>query len=420
MLTPILVASLLLAGPEADPAPAPVQAPDPVKPAALTYSKDIAPIFQQHCQDCHRPGEPAPMSLLDYKSVRRWKRSIEKVVRSGEMPPWHADPKIGHWRNDKRMPKADLDKVVQWIEAGAPEGDPKDLPPAKKFAEGWRLGKPDKVFRIPTEFRVKARGEVPYKYFTVPTNFTEDKWVRAVEVRPGTPEVVHHIIVFILKPKDRRLNHRGLWKTQLGGTAPGEDPEVFPPGCGKLVPAGSRLVFQMHYTPNGKATTDRSKIGLFFSEDEGRKALRQVHIRAAMNPWFKIPARADDHEVRSSFTFKDDARVLSLMPHMHLRGKNFLFELVKLDGTRRPILNVPKYDFDWQHNYLLAEPLRVEAGDKIFCTAHFDNSKNNKANPNPNKSVRWGDQTWQEMMIGFVSYLDENGSDVYPPTTASK
>jgi hypothetical protein len=406
--------------PSADPAaakPEPAAAkPEPSvpKPAALTYSKDIAPIFQQHCQECHRPGEVAPMTLLSFKDVRRWKRSIKKEIQSRAMPPWHADPKIGHWRNDRRMEASDIEKVVRWIDAGAQEGDRADLPPTKTFRKGWQIGTPSLIFQTPTEFRVKAEGTIPYKYFTVPTNFTEDKWVRAVEVRPGSPAVVHHIIVFIQGPKGGRLRPNSLWRNHLGGIAPGESPDIFPPGCGKLIPAGSNLVFQMHYTPNGKETTDRSKIGLYFSDDEGRKPLRRVHLRAAMNPWLRIPAGATEHKVDSSYTIREDAQILSLMPHMHLRGKSFRFELVKRDGTRSTILDVPHYDFDWQHNYLFQKPLRVELGDKIYCSARFDNSKDNEANPDPTKSVRWGDQTWQEMMIGFIAFVKDDGKPVYP------
>jgi hypothetical protein len=260
---------------------------------------------------------------------------------------------------------------------------------------------------MPVEFHVPAEGTVPYKYFTVPTGFTEDKWVRAVEVQRGNREVVHHIIVFVLPPAESRLRERGIWRRHLAGIAPGGEPDVYPPGCGKRIPAGSKLVFQMHYTPNGKEATDRSRIGLYFSEDEGRTPLRQVHVRAAMNPWLRIPPGASDHEVESSYTFRGDARVIALMPHMHLRGKSFLYEIERQDGRREKLLRVPQWDFNWQHDYAFAEPLQVKAGDKIRCTATYDNSANNKANPDPTKAVKWGDQTWEEMMIGFVAYVDE-------------
>ena len=413
MYATVLIAALC-AAPETTAAENAAAKKATVEPAALTYSKNIAPIFQQHCQDCHRPGEVAPMSLLTFEDARRWKRSIKKEIRSGQMPPWHADPKIGHWRNDRRMSATEIDSVIRWIDAGAPEGDPADLPPAKTFTRGWRHGPPDVVLQIPRAFRVKAEGTIPYKYFTVSTGFTEDKWVRAVDVRPGDPAVVHHIIVFLQGPERGRLRPNSLWRNHLGGIAPGAEPDVFAPGCGKLIPAGSKLVFQMHYTANGKATSDRSKIGLYLSHDEGRTPLRQVHLRAAMNPWLRIPAGADNHKVDSSYTFKEEARVLALMPHMHLRGKSFRFDLVKRDGTRSTILDVPRYDFDWQHNYTFEKPLRVELGDKIYCSARFDNSKNNEANPDATKSVRWGDQTWQEMMIGFIAYVKDDGRPVYP------
>jgi len=403
---------------EASPARPAAIAAAPSPAAALTYTKDIAPIFQRRCQECHRPGEAAPMSLLAYSDVRKWKIAIRKEVASGAMPPWHASPEHGSWRNDRRLAEAEKASILDWIAAGATEGDPADLPPPRAFLEGWRLGEPDLVLQMPSEYVVKAEGTVPYKYFTIPTNFTEDKWVRAVEVRPGSRAVVHHIICFVLPPEQRRLDERGIWRSHLAGIAPGEDPDVFPAGCGKRIPAGSRLVFQMHYTPNGVETVDRSRIGLHFSDDEGRTPLRPVHVRAAMNPWFKIPAGAAAHPVESSFTFRKDAQLLSLMPHMHLRGKSFRFEHVASDGSQRILLDVPRYDFDWQHNYIFATPLAVKAGDKIVCSALFDNSKDNPENPDPTTTVRWGDQTWQEMMIGFLGFLDEEGAAVDEASSA--
>jgi mono/diheme cytochrome c family protein len=392
-MTVTLLSLVLLASPP-DAAPAAAK--------ALTYSKDIAPIFQRRCQDCHRPGEVAPMSLLTYEDARPWARSIKKHVERREMPPWHADPKHGKFQNDPTLSDEEIAQIVTWVDAGAPEGDPKDLPKPHEFVEGWRIGKPDVVFTMPKEFVVPATGTVRYQYITIPTDFKEDVWVQAAEARPGNREVVHHIIVFILEPGRQMGKGRDIWSSHLCGTAPGEGPDVFPPGTGKLIPAGSRLLLQMHYTPNGKEQRDRTQVGLVLS----KTPLRRVNVRAAMNAWFLIPSGEPNHEVRSQFTFRRDAELLGIMPHMHLRGKDFLYEIVHPDGKRETLLSVPRWDFNWQHHYSFAEPLKVPAGSRVECTAHYDNSPANKANPDPTKSVRWGDQTWEEMMIGFVTFLD--------------
>jgi hypothetical protein len=322
------------------------------------------------------------------------------------MPPWHADPKHGRFKNDPTLPDEEVAKITAWVDGGAPEGDPKDLPPPRTFVEGWRIGKPDVVIRMPVEFRVPAKGEVRYKYHTVPTEFTEDRWIQAAEARPGAREVVHHIIVWTLGPEEGR---RGLdldidgrkWADHLCGTAPGEAPDIFAPGTGKLVKAGSKLLFQIHYTPNGTEAVDRSSVGLIFAKEPVKERLI---VRPIGNRYFRIPPGADNHEVKAARAFDEDVRLYSLMPHMHLRGKSFRYEVVYPDDRRETLLSVPKYDFGWQHTYLLAQPLDLPRGTKIECTAAFDNSAANPANPDPTQAVKWGDQTWEEMMIGFVTY----------------
>ncbi len=373
----------------------------PDAPAAVTFSRDIAPIFQQSCQACHRPGEAAPMPLFTYADARPWARKIKNKVQKREMPPWHADPTHGKWRNDRRLADEDLTRIVSWVDAGAPEGDPKDLPPPREFVEGWNIGKPDAVFTMPREFTVKAKGEVSYQYFVVPTDFTEDKWIQAAEARPGNRAVVHHIIVFIQEPGKRGLEQRNLWSTHLCGTAPGEEADVFPAGTAKRIKAGSKLVFQVHYTPSGTVATDRSMVGLRFAREPVK---RQLIVGAVMNQRFRIPPGASEHEVQASYTFREDSTIWTFMPHMHLRGKDFRYDLVFPDGRRETALRVPRWDFNWQHTYYMQEPLKVPKGARIECTAHYDNSAGNKANPDPAKMVRWGDQTWEEMMIGFVSF----------------
>jgi mono/diheme cytochrome c family protein len=370
------------------------------EPSSSSYSRDVAPIFQRHCQECHRPGEVAPMPLLTYRDARPWAKSIKKHVESRAMPPWHADPNHGKFLNDPSLSDEEVRTIVAWVDAGAPEGDPKDLPAPREWVEGWRIGQPDVVFSMPQEFRVPASGTVPYKYFMVPTHFKEDRWIQAAEARPGNPAVVHHIIAFIREPGKRGEGAGAPWERHLCGTAPGNDPDIFPPGTAKLVKAGSYLVLQMHYTPNGEETTDRSSIGLVFAREPPQHRMR---VQAAMNPLLRIPPGASDHVVKSVFNFGQDSVLWGLMPHMHLRGKSFRFDIVFPDGRTDTLLNVPRYDFNWQHGYALAQPLEVPAGSRVECTAVFDNSKENRANPDPTQEVRWGDQTWEEMMIGFLS-----------------
>jgi len=369
-------------------------------PSSVTYSRDVAPIFRRSCEGCHRPGEAAPMPLLSYEDARPHARTIKKVIENKEMPPWHADPAHGEWKNDRRLKDDEIKTILSWVEAGAPEGDKKDLPPKREHVEGWNIGMPDAVFKIPEEFTVKAKGEVPYKYFTVDTGFTEDKWIQAAEARPGNRAVVHHIIVFIQEPGQRGID-RNPWKSHLCGTAPGEEPDVFPPGTAKRIKAGSKLLFQMHYTPSGKVEKDQSMVGLKFATAPVK---HEVRVHGIMNTWFNIPAGANNHEVQSTYNVKEDSTLWAFMPHMHVRGKDFKYEIVFPDGRRETALNVPRWDFNWQHNYVPRTPLKLPAGTKILCTAHFDNSSENKSNPDPTKNVRWGDQTWEEMMIGFVTF----------------
>ena len=389
----------------------PLNAAESGKPA-VTFSKDVAPILFKNCANCHRPGELAPMSLLTYKDARPWAKSIKEAVATHKMPPWLADPNYGHFSNDRRLAQSDVDTIVHWADAGAPEGNTADMPPTPKFVEGWVLGKPDVVIEMPTAFDVPAEGVIPYKYFTAPTNFTEDKWIRGAEIRAGQRAVVHHIIVSIREPGGAPSTspaddvRRGQ-TVQLAGTAPGLQPTMYRDGVAKLIKAGSQLVFQMHYTPNGKATSDKSYIGLFFSKEPAREISRSVGV---MNFNFRIPAGDPNYEVRSTWTAKEDIVLNGLMPHMHVRGKDFKYTVVYPDGRSEIILNVPRYDFNWQLGYSLAEPMHLPKGTRIDCVAHYDNSVNNKYNPDPTKEVRWGDQTFEEMMIGFFDYTLEKGA----------
>lgn len=379
-------------------------------PSAVTFSKHIAPIFYQRCVECHRSGEVAPMSLLSYKDARPWAKAIKEKVTTRAMPPWLADPAYGHFSNDRRLTDKEVETVVAWVNAGAPEGDLKNLPPQPKFERGWIIGKSDVVLALKEDVDVPAEGVIPYKYYTVETNFTEDKWVQAAEIRPSNRAVVHHIIVSTLEPgSDETQNGEGRsfgrGAVKLAGFAPGEQPKVYPAGSAKLIKAGSKLVFQMHYTPNGSPAKDRSYIGLIFAKQPVEK---RAMTGMAVNATFVIPAGDGNYEAHSSWEAKEDVRLVDLMPHMHLRGKDFKFTVVYPDGRKEVLLAVPKYDFNWQLVYRLEQPLLMPKGSRLECVAHFDNSANNKFNPDSTKPVRWGPQTWEEMMIGWFDYTLEN------------
>lgn len=375
-------------------------------PKEVTFNKDIAPIFFKSCAECHRQGEIAPFSVMSYKDVRPWAKSIKEQVVGKVMPPWHADPHFGEWVNDRRLSQADIDKIVAWVDGGSKEGEAKDLPPAPKFEAGWNIGKPDETFSIP-EQKIPAEGVVPYLYVKVPTNFTEDRWVTAAELRSTGREAMHHVIVFVQDPKSPTRTDGNL----LAGFAPGEQPAKFPEGYAKKVPAGATLYFQLHYTPTGKATTDVTTIGLKYAKETPK---HQVLTRPVLNTGFVIPAGANNHEVKSFYTFSEDTHITSFMPHMHLRGKDFEVKAHFPDGTSKILLSVPKYDFNWQTYYVPKEPVTIPKGTKIECTAHYDNSTANKFNPDPTKDVRWGDQTWEEMMIGWLSYYNDSSSPAKP------
>ena len=394
--------------------------------AKVTFTKDVAPIFYKSCAECHRPGEIAPMSLLSYQDARPWAKSIKEKVVARQMPPWLADPAQSHFENDRRLTEREIATIAAWADAGAPKGEDRDLPPAPQFVDGWSIGKPDVILTMEKEYHVPADGVVPYQYITVPTGFTEDKWIQALEIRPGNRAVVHHVIAFLgdqgggrsrdpQAPSPEANIQRGR-ANMLGGTAPGDPPNVFPKGTAKLIKAGSNLVLQMHYTPNGEATTDRTRIGFIFAREPVQKTIVTGN---ASNARFVIPPGDASYEVRSSTTFGEDVHVSSLMPHMHVRGKDFTYTAVYPDGRSEVVLSVPRYDFNWQLVYRLKEPLRLPQGARLDCVAHFDNSAGNKYNPDPTKEVRWGDQTWEEMMIGWFDYVRE-AADSPSTQTAGK
>ena len=379
--------------------------------APVTFSKDIAPILYKSCVGCHRPGEIAPMSLITYKEVRPWAKAIREKVATRQMPPWHPDPQFGKWENDLRLSQKEVDAVVSWVDSGAAEGNPKDLPAMPKLTSGWQIGEPDMIFQMPTEFTVPAEGAVPYQHFSVPTNFKEDRYVQALEARAGNLSVVHHIVMYARDPADTTGRGRGQTKNFniadgiLGALSPGQTPFIAKPGQAKLIKAGSTLVFQMHYTPNGKESKDRSIVGLIFAKGPVDKI---VQSKAAFDTRFAIPANADNYEVKAIFEFEEDSHIISMMPHMHVRGKDIIYRAVYPDGRSEILLSVPKYNFNWQVYYYPAKPLAAPKGTRIEAVAHYDNSTKNPLNPEPGKVVRFGEQTWDEMMNAFFDYTIDN------------
>ncbi|QQS46100.1 MAG: thiol-disulfide isomerase [Acidobacteriota bacterium] len=392
----------------------------PATASQVTFTKDVAPILQKNCMSCHRPGEIAPMSLLSYKEVRPWAKSIRERVLDRTMPPWSADPNHGEFKNDPRLSQQEIDTIVKWVDGGSVKGDDKDMPPNPKYPEGWSIGTPDAVISMQEEHQVPADGEVPYLYFSMPTNFTEDKWVQALEIRPGNRAVVHHVIAFAQEPDTSgKVDGSGgefrRGRTQLGGITPNKTGVTFEPGVAKLIKKGSNIVFQMHYTTNGQAATDRTSIAFIFAR---QPATRILHTGNAINTRFVIPAGHPNYEVTASKTFDEDVHITGFMPHMHVRGKDFTYTAVYPDGRREILLSVPAYDFNWQLSYELKKPKAMPKGTKLECVAHFDNSTKNKFNPDPTKPVAWGDQTWEEMMIGWFSYT-RDAETIKTPVSAS-
>ncbi len=383
--------------------------PNPNSP--VTFSKHVAPIFHKRCIECHRSGEIAPFSLTKYSQAAGWADTIAEVVEEGRMPPWHADKAHGKFANDRRLTDEEKRLILEWVRNGAPEGNPADAPPLPSFPKGWQLPRePDQVVYMSDDpYTVPAEGTVRYQYFIADFGFTEEKWLSAIEVQPGNRAVVHHILVFALTGDRKDLADGGV-RGYLAAFVPGLRAPVYPEGMAKRVPAGAKLLFQIHYTPIGSEQKDRSKVGLLFADPKTVK--QEVKTISAATTRLNIPPNTDDHKVEArSPRMEEGTRLLGFMPHMHLRGKAFCYEAIYPDDRKEIVLDVPKYDFNWQTSYRLAEPKPLPAGTVIRGIAHFDNSTNNPHNPDPSKTVRWGEQTWNEMMIGYF--------DIAVPRTAA-
>jgi len=394
-----------------------------------TFTRDVAPILDRNCVTCHRTGDIAPMPLTSYEEARPWARSIKAQIATGKMPPWHATEPRGTFSNDRRLTDQEKETLIAWVDHGAPKGNPKDQPPLPKFAEGWEIGKPDVVLSMEKPFSVPASGTIRYQYAQIPTNFTEDKWVQAIEVRPGVRSVVHHILVFCREPEFslRQLPFTPVvpkipaFGTNDGDkspgvliatTAPGTNSMTFPEGTALRIRAGSKLTFQIHYTANGKATDDTSSVGLIFAKQPPRQEMRTT---AFMNPMFTLPPGDPDKEVDSAIEFNQDTHIYAIFPHTHVRGKDWSYQVVYPDGRKEQILSVPHYDFNWQTYYTFAKPLAVPKGSRLEAVAHYDNSENNPANPDPKIAVHWGEQTWQEMQYTGLTFTVDETAPVQAP-----
>ena len=390
----------------------------PVADSAVTYSKHVAAVFNKNCVSCHREGQIGPFPMTTYEQCVGWAEMIREVVAERRMPPWHADPSVGHFINDARLSDAEKELIDQWVDNGAPQGDPADLPPAPQFSSGWQIPKPDcVVYMADKPYDVPSSGTIEYQRFVVDPGWTEDKWIQALECVPGNTAVVHHIIVYLVPPGVTPSGQAGRVRSNwLGAYAPGLRTQPLEPGFARYVQKGSKLLFELHYTANGTPQQDKSYAGFVFADPKTVK--KEVAVQNAGNFTFKIPPHDANYQVESEFVFRQNALLLSVAPHMHLRGKDFRYDLVYPDGKTETILWIPRYDFGWQTTYELAEPKHVPRGTKMHCVAHFDNSEDNLANPDPSAEVGWGEQTWEEMMFGWfdMALADQ---DLTKPATAS-
>lgn len=425
-------------------------APDSNKP--ITFSHDVAPILYKHCVSCHHPGDIAPMSLLTYKEARPWAAAIQEAVVSRKMPPWMADPAVGHWSNDPRLSDAEIQTIRAWVGGSKAEGDAKDMPPAPTFPDGWKIGRPDTVFRIPVH-TVEGKGPDEYTYIDVPTHFKEDRWIVAAELRPGNRKVVHHAHVLVkdttvaekkaatpeteyaqwirirqgslewvrpeapvindgcsaddngLFPGSKSSDDNGLISSYL----PGREADVYPAGTARKIPAGAILTFEIHYShTTGKTETDDTSVGLIFAKEPPQQVSRRIDLS---NQMFMIPAGDPDHAVSECHTLDKDVLVTSLTPHMHLRGKSMQIVADLPDGRKQTLLLVPAYQFNWQFTYREKDPVYLPKGTRIEVLARFDNSVNKAGNPDPKINVRWGSASEKEMMDAWIEYLDAAPAD---------
>jgi thiol-disulfide isomerase/thioredoxin/mono/diheme cytochrome c family protein len=385
--------------------------PDRGSPSAVTYHNQIARLVQAHCVECHRTGGVGPFSLDSYKDVVAHAGQIKKVIANETMPPWFAaktEKGTSPWLNDRSLTAAETSELLTWLKGDKAEGNKTDAPRPRSFDPEWRIGKPDAIVRASRAVKVQAEGVMDYQHVDAETDFGEDKWVQALEVHPSARQVVHHILVFVLPPAKSGERHNpfdGIARSENEGFyaiyVPGNNTLVYPEGLGKKLPKGSKVRFQIHYTPNGTATEDRPELGLIFCKE---KPKHQVVVAGVANPKLTIPPGADNHPVPGMLTVPFDVKIIAFLPHMHLRGKSFRYEATPKGRQKEILLDIPRYDFNWQLRYELAEPLALPKGSNLWGIGWYDNSAQNPANPNPAATVHWGKQTYDEMMLGYVEY----------------
>jgi hypothetical protein len=408
----------------------------------VTFNKDVLPILAKNCQTCHRPGEIGPMPLLTYEGVRPWAKSIKEAVLTQKMPPWFADPRYGHFMDDRRMSDADIHTLAAWVDAGAPEGDAKDKPAPRQFADGWNI-RPDVVFQMPQPYKIPAKGTVEYTYIVVSKPFEKDTWVVAGEIRPTNRGVVHHVVANVrpkgsiwMKPAQlgaepyapgpnrmqdllKQVKDSGA-KASIGneflvGYVPGMQPQRFDiDHSAKLIPAGADIVFEVHYTTNGQETEDQTKLGLELATEPPQRQF--LSITAAQTN-LTIPPGDANAEAVAKLTFAQPVDFVYMQPHMHLRGKDMTIRSVYPTGESETLLSVPHYDFHWQIVYYEQKPIHMPKGTRLELTAHWDNSANNKWNPDPTATIHWGDQSWQEMLAAPMAVIIDRTVD--PKTVVS-
>jgi thiol-disulfide isomerase/thioredoxin len=385
----------------------------------VTYHNRVSRIIQQKCEGCHRVNGLAPMPLQNYSQVFERRAVVSFMTASRRMPPWSANPKVGAWANDASLSKSELADLLSWVKAGAPQGKVDEAPLKRAYVPGWEMGKPDAIVQITDTFRIPAQGVVQYKYAYVKTNFDSDRWISGMEIHPTAPKVVHHVLVFLEEPGRKDMNDptrkpgdpapSGGIDGFFAATAPGSPAAIFPLGAAKRLPKGAWLKFQIHYQPNGTEQVDQTRMGLMFADDStavnGKFA--EVVSRSAFSTRFAIPPGDPNYQVVASTTFRTAGTLLSLFPHTHLRGKAWKIELVNPDSTKTLLLDVPRYDFNWQTFYTFKKPVRVLPGQRLIATAWYDNSKENPFNPDPTKTVRFGEQTFEEMMIGYFDWIPD-------------
>jgi mono/diheme cytochrome c family protein len=396
----------------------PAAAPGGANTAAPTFYRDVLPVLQQHCQVCHRSSGIAPMAFENYERTRPYAEAIRVATEKRTMPPWFADKNVGKFSNDPSLSDMEIALLAAWAKADAPAGDANDVPAVPKWAERWSIPSPEVEIRMSEAVMIPAYGEVEYTYEIVPTNFKESRWVQSSEILPGLPQNVHHGVVYVRPPKSPWLRgapvgvpftasmlkapedrRDAMWTDSdvLLVYAPGSTPDNWPDGMAKYIPAGSDLVFQMHYTANGTAAADTTRIGLIFAKQPVKQRVLTLQLT---NDHFVIPPGVPNYRVEARGTLPNDALLLSFFPHMHLRGKRFEYNIIQKDLAITPLLRV-NYHFHWQMTYRLAEPLHLAAGTQLQAVAWYDNSKDNPHNPDPRAAVRWGEQTYEEMMVGF-------------------